>query len=241
MEYRVWATQGTTTIPLVTPFTVWVHEGTGPGTSISYQMHQIASGAGFFTYGEHGTPALGSWRRVSSPNWLLARWNTAGLTGKWTIHIEARQAGTTSPIYSAGVTVCPDSTTRSSVAITLDQEKPVPDVAITGYTDDTVIQPAAPCDDFTVGVTIHGTFDITDNMGVGPFSLALEPSGAVSFTVDPTSNTTHVFGTWTVNTVGLPPCGYVVHLTAWDRTLANCGTRWRDDATVGFCLRAPEE
>ena len=29
------------------------------------------------------------------------------------------------------------------------------------------------------------------------------------------------------------------HYDAYDRTIVNCGTSWRDDATVGFCLRNP--
>jgi hypothetical protein len=64
---------------------------------------------------------------------------------------------------------------------------------------------------------VTGTFDITDNMGVGPYGLALEPSGSVNVVVDAGSTDTHVFGTWSVATAALPPCGYVVHLTAWDR------------------------
>lgn len=240
LEYKIWATQGPTTIPIVSPFSVVVHEGTGPGTAISYSIAQNPSPDGYFIYREHGTPALSSWREVTSPERLLARWNTEGLTGNWTIHIQARVVGTVAPIYAAGVTTClADGTTRSSVVVSLDQDPPVADVAITGYSDATGFHPAVPCGDFDKGVTIHGTFDITDNRGVGPFSLALEPSGSVTVVVDPSSTATHVFGTWTVATGGLPPCGYVVHLTAWDRAIVHCGTRWRDDATVGFCLRTP--
>ena len=239
LEYRVWATQGSTVIPLVTPFSVTVHQGSGSGTAISTTINQTAAG-GYFTYREYGTPALGAWRRVSSPNRLLAYWDTGGLTGTWTIHIEARVAGSIAPIYVAGVTLCiNDGTLRSSAAITLDQEKPVANVNITGYTDATGFHAAVPCGDFTKGVTIHGTFDITDNKGVGPYSLAIEPSGSITQVVNPASTTTHVFGTWTVATGSLPPCGYVIHLEAYDRTIVNCNTSWRDDATVGFCLRNP--
>lgn len=239
LEYKVWATQGATTIPLVTPFSVTVEQGTGPGTAISYVIGQVASADNYFTYREHGTPAIGAWRRVSSPNRLLAYWNTEGLTGTWTIHIQARATGTVVPIFVAGVTTClADGTTRSTVDVTLDQEKPDADVTITGYTDGSGFHAALPCGDFLTGVTINGTFDITDNMGVGPYSFALEPSGSVNVTVNAGSTDTHVFGTWTVATVALPPCGYVVHLTAWDRTIVHCGTSWHDDATEGFCLRA---
>ena len=238
LEYKVWATQGATTIPLVAPFSVTVEEGSGPGSAISYSIAQVASGDGYFIYREHGTPAVGSWRRVSSPNRLLAYWNTLGLSGTWTIHVQARVVGTMAPIYAAGITLCvADGTTRSSVNVTLDQDAPVASIAITSYTDATGPHPALPCDDFTKGVTIHGTFDITDNMGVGTYSLVAEPSGLVVDVVDPGSTSTHVFGTWTLATNNLDPCGYVIHLTAYDVAIVNCGTSWRDDATVGFCLR----
>ena len=42
LEYKVWATQGATTIPLVAPFSVFVEQGTGPGTAISYSIPQVA-------------------------------------------------------------------------------------------------------------------------------------------------------------------------------------------------------
>ena len=119
----------------------------------------------------------------------------------WTIHVQARVVGTMAPIYAAGITLCvADGTTRSSVNVTLDQDAPVARIAITSYTDATGPHPALPCDDFTKGVTIHGTFDITDNMGVGTYSLVAEPSGLVVDVVDPGSTSTHVFGTWTLAT-----------------------------------------
>ena len=132
-----------------------------------------------------------------------------------------------------------DGTSRAAVAVTLDQEKPVAAVAITGFTDAGGFHPAVPCGDFPKGATINGTFDITDNMGVGSYSLASEPSGTVIMTINAGSTATHQFGTWSVDTTALPPCGYVIHLTAYDRTIVNCGTSWRDDDTVGFCLRIP--
>jgi hypothetical protein len=239
LEYKLWATQGSTVIPIVAPFTVWVEEGTGPGTAVSHTIHQTTTSDGYYTYREYGTPP-GSWRRVSSPNRLLAYWDTTGLSGTWTIHIQARSAGTLFPIFSAGVTLCPDGTTRSSVPVTLDQIRPDAQITITGYTDSGgVFHPAIPCGDFPKGVTINGTYDITDNVGVGSRSFTCEPSGSVTVTVDPGSTPTHVFGKWSVATATLPPCGYVVHLEAYDIAIVGCGTSWRDDATVGFCLRTP--
>jgi hypothetical protein len=246
LEYKVWATQGATTLPLVTPFWITVNQGAGPGLEISYSIHQSAT-AEYFVYREYGTPALGAYRQVSSPERLLARWNTTGLTGTWTIHIQARVVGTVAPIYAAGTTFClADGTIRTDVKVTLDQDPPVPNVSITGYTDTSGFHAAVPCGDFTKGVTINGTFDITDNIGIGPYSLILEPNldppdtpVSVIVVVNAGSTATHQFGTWSVATATLPPCGYVVRLDAYDRTIANCGSVWHDKDTVGFCLRSP--
>lgn len=242
LEYKLWATQGSSVVPIVAPFWITVEQGTGPGTAISYSVHQVASADGYFTYREHGTPALGAWRRVSSPNRLLANWSTTGLTGTWTIHVQARKSGTLFPIFSAGTTTClADGTTRTSVSVTLDQDEPVGLLTITGYSVGSgPIVPALPCGDFPVGATIHGTYSVTDNMGVGSVGLVLEPP-MTTVTKVPNAGSTlvHEFGTWSVPTAGLPPCGYVVRLDAYDRTIVNCGTSWHDAKSVGFCLRLP--
>lgn len=241
LEYRVWATQGSSMLPVVAPFSIHVEEGSGPGTAVSYSIQQNANADGFFLYREHGVPAAGAWRRVSSPNRLLGVWNTLGLSGTWTIHVEARVVGS-SFVYHAGQTTClADGTVRTSVQVTLDQTPPVANVQLTGYSDATGFHPALPCGDLTKGALIQGTFDITDNMRVGSYSLKLEPSGTIAMVIDPSSTATHQFGTWTIDTNALAPCGYVVHLEAYDQTIVNCGTSWRDDATVGFCLRAPQD
>lgn len=239
LEYKLWAEQGATVLPIVTPFSVTVEQGVGLGVATSTTLTQIASADGYFIYREYGVPP-GAWRRVSSLNRALGYWNTAGLTGTWTIHVEARVAGTAAPIYAAGITTClADGSTRQNVNVTLDQQPPNGNVAITGYTDASGFHPAISCADFSKGVTINGTFDITDNMGVGSYSLVVEPMGTINVVVDAGSTPTHQFGTWSISTANMDPCGYVVHLTAWDKTVVNCGTSWRDDATVGFCLRAP--
>jgi len=47
-------------------------------------------------------------------------------------------------------------------------------------------------------------------------------------------------GTWTLDTAGMAPCGYVVHLWTEDRTIVNGGyIGWGNSADVGFCLEAP--
>ena len=38
---------------------------------------------------------------------------------------------------------------------------------------------------------------------------------------------------------GMLPCGYVVRLDAYDRTIVSAGGGWHDYAAVGFCLKHP--
>ena len=71
LEYKLWATQGSTVLPIVDPFSVSVEYGTGPGSSIGGSIAQTASMDGYFIYREYGTPALGAWRRVVGLNRAL--------------------------------------------------------------------------------------------------------------------------------------------------------------------------
>lgn len=247
LEYRLWATQGATTAPITTPFSVSVRLQTGPGTSTTFPADQSASPDGWFRYLEYGPMT----QIVDSPERLLGYWDTGGLTGPWTIHVEARRISAPLAVYSAAVNTCVDGTARSSVIVSLDQEPPVATIGVSGFwTGDPdaggAFSSATNCGDFTQGVVIEGWYDATDNIAVSAPSLALEPNLeppaapiAVTDLTDPGSTATHRFGRWRVATAGLDPCGYVIHMTAYDRTVANCNGAWRDDATVGFCLRAP--
>ena len=82
--------------------------------------------------------------------------------------------------------------------------------------------------------------------------MAVEPSGPAngavvnpsvrSFTSPATPGsvpTTGETGTWTLNTAGMLPCGYVIHLSTSDRTIVSGGGGWPGSAIVGFCLRKP--
>ena len=45
-------------------------------------------------------------------------------------------------------------------------------------------------------------------------------------------------GTWSLDTHGLDPCGYVVRLDGYDRTIVNSGyVGWDGHAFEGFCLK----
>jgi hypothetical protein len=46
-------------------------------------------------------------------------------------------------------------------------------------------------------------------------------------------------GTWQLDTTGMDPCGYVVHLETYDRTIVDSSTPvgWTRPGFVGFCLK----
>jgi hypothetical protein len=45
--------------------------------------------------------------------------------------------------------------------------------------------------------------------------------------------------TWTLDTTGMLPCGYVIRLDAYDRTIVSAGGGWHSFDAVGFCLKHP--
>jgi hypothetical protein len=232
-----YAADGTTVLAqytLADPFPVQVIEGIGAGVPTSQSLMQTATD-GWFTYLEYGTPALGAWRMITNPDRRLAHWNSPEPTSpgeKWTIHVQSRRTVAPAVVYDARPVECTDvGVTKADAVVALDQTPPVAHVAID----------VGACEDIVQGTTITGTFDVTDNRGVGGISIHLEPTETpVAFTVDAGSTLTHVFGTWSLPTAGLDPCGYVVRIDADDRTIANCGAGpWRDHESAGFCLRSP--
>lgn len=235
--------------PLNNSFTVTLHEGTGLATAISYpMMQQIDPVDGFYTYREYGNGSTLPWRRVSSPNRMLASWNTSSAeTGLWKIRIEALDT-LTNTLYLAGTTTCIlDGTTRQDVKVRLDQTPPVAALAITGFSrDGGPVQPAVDCGTFQVGDVIHGTYSGTDapDDHFRVLTLTLEPAAAANGATPSPSSRSYptVLGagessSWTLDTAGMDPCGYTVRLLVRDRTIANCSGygRW-DDEFVGFCL-----
>lgn len=237
---------------LANSFGVWITEGVGLGAAIGYALTQSIDPDGFYTYREYGTPVAGAWRRVSSLNRLLAAWNTTHpMTGMWEIKVEAKDT-LTNTIYAAGVTTCVASgTTRQNVKVWLDEVVPTPSVAITGFSvGGGAVQPATGCDDFTQGVTIHGTYSVADEH-FSYLTLTVQPADAANgATTDPSSRvygapdfvpTTGEAGTWTLDTSAMDPCGFVIRLYTRDRTIVSGGHGWENEDFVGFCLRAPKK
>ena len=123
----------------------------------------------------------------------------------------------------------------------------MPSITITDFSTDGGMtwQSALPCDEFVSGVRIRGAYSVADDH-FGSLSLTVEPSAqAGGATPSPSSRTYPIVptageaGTWTLDTGPMQPCGYVVRLDAYDRTIVSNGGGWHDFATVGFCLKAP--
>lgn len=262
LKYKVWVRplndDGTVKgswQPLANDFGVTIQEGTGPATASSYPfIQQVDPVDGYYTYREHGTPP-GSWRRVTSPNRQLARWDSTPYgSGLWEIMVRAKDA--LNNHYLAGVTTCSvDGSTRQNVKVRLDQTRPVADVAITGFSrGGGPVQPAGDCGTFQIGDVIHGSYTATDapEDHFHVLTLELQPAevGGVAHGVTPSPTARSYYahgvpgagesGTWHLDTAGLAACGYTVRLLVRDRTIAGCSSfgRWDDDF-VGFCLVEP--
>lgn len=235
-------------------FWIWITEGSGIGPASTSQLKQQVDLQGYYTYREFGTPISGNWRRVTGPNRALARWaTTSSDTGLWEIRMEAVDT-VTDITYAAGVQICPNGTTRQNVIVKLEQERPeIVDFRITHYERDGTTYPASDCGKFMVGDTIHGTYEVSDEH-FRVLTLKVLPRDAADYMpVDPSSRTyyapdfvptTGESGTWSLTTKTetkeMAPCGYVVLLEVWDRTIYSCNAngRYARDS-VGFCLEEP--
>ncbi len=234
---------------LTNDFKVWVTKGSGVSLATTSKLTQTVDSNDFYTYREYGTPVSGNWRRVTGPNRALARWATRKEdVGRWEIEIIGKDT-LTNTIYQAIQQICPDNTTRQNVILKLDQERPeVVDMRITHVKKNPAApwKPAMGCDKIKAGSIIKGVYEVSDDHFRKMTLRVLPKSAAHGATVNPASKTyyapdfeptTGTSGTWILDTSGMDPCGYVVLLEAWDRTIANCDADgWYNRKSVGFCL-----
>lgn len=102
------------------------------------------------------------------------------------------------------------------------------------------IDSAGDCGKFAVGDTLNGHFVAWD-ANFGSYSLGTLP---FSGPVNPGSGTTQTATTpgdaWSLNTAGMKPCGYDIHLLVADRSIVNSswGAHNYTPADTGFCLLA---
>jgi hypothetical protein len=127
-----------------------------------------------------------------------------------------------------------DHIASSVIRIVVDNTRPEAEISLD----------AGPCTKFKVGDIFTGKFTATDQH-IWRYGIAVEPSVASPPTVDHTGETypalpapgrvNEQFKVTTTNTT--TPCGYVIHLHVWDRTILNNHMQGnRRGATVGLCL-----
>jgi hypothetical protein len=194
----------------------------------------------------------------------LASWFTnAAMEGFWQLRITAKDPSASPPVVFPGVQIVSvriDNTPPSGPAgpgATPAQIEANPPLAITGATFNGNPIPAVDCGKFPVGTIITGTYEVHDpgltspNQHFNNLTLSVSPAGPANG-VTPTPSvrsyptqvpTTGEAGTWTLDTNGMDPCGYVIRLLAYDRTNFNStGYALHTAHDVGFCLEsAPEQ
>jgi len=237
--------------PLTNDYWIWVTEGAGGGIPSTKYVKQNTDALGWYDYPEYGLPSTGSWRRVTGPDRLLGVWGTVtSQTGRWEIGLQFQDT-VTSAVYWAGWQTCPDGSFRRDVVVYLDQVRPSAsldpnlDVSTDGGTH---WSPAMACDTFVKGVLIRGKYTVSDEH-FRILSLYVQPPGPAhgtpvtpSIRTYPTVPTTGETGTWILDTTNMDPCGYVIRLDVWDRTIVSCDDDgWFSWASLGFCLKGKEK
>ena len=219
-KVRVSGDGGATWQDLNNPFTVSRTQFLDGIFSDLSDVTQIADGANYYTYREDLSGAPGNAQIFVKGN-ILARWQTGGLNGEYLIKIEAK----------LGLNVYAGS---QSIKVKLDNIGPKAVLNLTSG--------GGPCADFKVGDSISGNFDATDTH-FGSASLGVLPTpgtftAPVPMPVYPAHPAGVVGEAWTLDTTGMPPCGYVVVLNVWDRTIVNSGfIGFHNDDFKGFCLK----
>ena len=243
--------------PLANDFHVTLDQFSGVLTQFPFT--QSVDGAGYYTYRDFGI-GTGSWRRLVAPfTGLLGQWNTGKpMTGKWEIRIEALDT-LTNTTYTADTTLCPDATTRANVIVALDEDVPEPAISIKEVSTDGGLNwvAAADCGNFAPGVWLRGEYSVTD-AHFNSLTLFVEPPGPANGAKPlhgsppgPTStfprsypgdvpSTNGESSTWSLNTAGMDPCGYVIRMEVSDRTIVSANGGWGNAASVGFCLLKPQ-
>jgi hypothetical protein len=196
---------------------------------------QAVDGDGFYEYQEDLINGFGNAIILPVGN-VLARWNTAGLSGLWKVRIRAKDPANPGPEWMS-----------NTVTIRIDNTAPTAAIDITSG--------GGACADFTIGDVIQGTYTATDQH-FQSLRLSVAPALGGDFTnpaplpAGPTMPLTRSYaggvstlgesGNWTLDTNGMPQCGYVIRVHVWDRTIRNSGFIGHfTPADVGLCLREP--
>jgi len=213
-KYKLWVqnvTAGGPEIQLTDP--VWVTDQDGNSGN------HFAGAGGMFDY-------LPVTQNLLSM--LYNRWAPAG-DDLWQIRLELFTSGAVFLGSTAWHKIQLDNTAPSTVT-----SPPTLDIHIDSGGD---------CKDFTVGVVVNGHF-VARDIHFGHYSLVTLPASMSPNSPVPSSGNSQTAPApgdlWSLNTAGMSPCGYVVVLQAWDRSILNSvpGQHNYNQDDVGFCLRA---
>jgi hypothetical protein len=212
--YRIWIFSEGSWSFMSTTFTVWTTTFGSPPVSHLQTPQNLGPpfGDGWYKYLEDD----GTLTTVAQN--ALGYWQSAGDGQAW-IYMEAKD------------TIGDLGTPTTLKLIQLDNTYPADAISITSG--------GGSCGDFKIGDTITGDYSASDNEALAGVSFSLEPfPKAISHVVTSPPSPTFQAGTWTLDTSGLDPCGYVVRLDAADRTIVNSGYVGFDwPAFTGFCLK----
>ncbi|MFB9240479.1 hypothetical protein IV454_24915 [Massilia antarctica] len=227
LKYRIIVNDGSGDQPLANTFPLARSQLLDGVWSFLPTISQAVDGSGFYTYQEDHTGAPGNAEIFVLGN-VLARWETAGKTGAWQVRVEVKDAANV--VYAGN-----PSTVRLDNA--------APQIPAGSFK---ITTGAGSCADFVIGDVIEGTYQVSDQH-FSSLSLSVQPALGGTFVAPvplprtyPTVPTTGESGVWRLDTSGMPKCGYVIRLSASDRTIVNSGyVGWGAEAFVGLCLKLP--
>ena len=182
--------------------------------------HQVSTIDGWFAY----LDPLQEFDRT------LALWDSLG-DDLWEVQLDIATANDETSIIASS----------PWYRIQVDNTKPAVDIHVAAGGD---------CKDFEQGITINGIF-VADDLHFGKWSLATLPNTLAIPSNQPVATTPLAKTSpapapggngWSLNTGNpklMKPCGYVVQLKVWDRTIRGSypGNHNYDHIEVGFCLR----
>lgn len=221
---------------ILNTFRIWISTWNGISWSMSHK-DQVAVG-GYYTYEEDLTPPI---QRFVEGD-VLSQWHTPVAEGDGLYEIRVLLYKLGAP-PAAGVPA--DHISSNVIKIMVDNKIPDADISLD----------AGPCEFTTPPAKITGKFKATDKH-FRQYSISLLPYGpstnakfkhrplpALEYTYGevpaystlPASGVTN--GTFELDTAGMKPCGYVIYLYVWDRTIVNNHMQGnQNSASVGFCL-----
>lgn len=221
LKYRIMVSDddGATYHPLTNKFPIWVSQFNGVDWIGPAKETQTPDANGWYTYRE-AAPS-----QFVAGN-VLAWWYTPPHEDVRKLRMDVKEPDGDIILGTQIITVALDNT-APAISFTLDTAG------------------GTPCGLFEPGDTISGSYKVTDAhlstiaIHVDPHDVAV---GAVATFSTPTSYpypavTTTGNGDWQVTGL-IDPCGYVITLQAWDRTIVNSGAvGFYNHESKGLCVR----